>query len=108
MKTEKVLNIESVKATTGITKSRYVRATGAQAAAGEQVLGVADLDAAIGQQASVKTHGIILVESGAAVAVDARLQSDAQGRAVTLAGGRDAGYALDAATAAGQLIRSKL
>jgi TPP-dependent indolepyruvate ferredoxin oxidoreductase alpha subunit len=108
MKTEKVLNIESVKATTAIVKNRYVRATGAQAAAGEQVLGVADLDAAIGAQTSVKTHGIILVEAGAAVAAEARVQSDASGRAITLAAGKDGGFALDAATAAGQLIRIKL
>jgi hypothetical protein len=108
MKTEQVLMNVSVKATTAITKSRYVRATGAQAVAGEQVLGVADMDAAIGQQASVKTHGIILVESGAAVAAEARVQSDATGRAITLAAGKDAGFALDAATAAGQPIRIKL
>jgi len=108
MKTEKVLLIESVKATTALTKGRYARSTGAQAGAGEQVLGVVDLDAAIGQQASIKTHGILLVESGAAVAAEARLQSDATGRAITLAAGKDAGYALDAATAAGQPIRIKL
>jgi Uncharacterized conserved protein (DUF2190) len=108
MKTENVLMATGVKATTAITKSRYVRATGAQAGAGDKVLGVADLDAAVGQQATVKTHGILLVEAGAAVAVEARVQSDASGRAITLAAGSDAGLALDAATAAGQFIRIKL
>lgn len=108
MKTEQVLLITSVKAITAISKSRYVRATGAQAGAGDKVLGVADLDAAIGQQASVKTHGILIVEAGAAVAAESRVQSDAAGRAITLAAGSDAGLALDSATAAGQPIRIKL
>lgn len=51
------------------------------------------------------THGEMLVEAGGAVAVGAQVQSDATGRAITLAAGVAAGRARDAAAAAGDLIR---
>ena len=48
---------------------------------------------------------LILVESGAAVAVGAEVESDASGRAITKSAGVGAGVARDEATGAGQYIR---
>lgn len=105
MLTEFVTLLGSLKATGAITSKRFVTRGGAQAGAGVTVAGVAGDDAAIGEMVPVKGRGWLVVEAGAAVAVDADLQSDANGRAITLAGGVSVGRALDAATAAGQFIR---
>jgi hypothetical protein len=105
MLTENVINTGSIAATTAIAKQRFVNYVGGQATDGQAVLGVAGDDVVIGEQTPVKTRGWIVVTAGAAVAVGANVQSDAQGRAITLAAGQNAGRALDAATAAGQLIR---
>jgi hypothetical protein len=53
----------------------------------------------------VATHGELLVEAGAAVAVGAEVESDAQGRAITRTAGVVAGVARDAAAGAGDYIR---
>ena len=75
------------------------------ASAGERPLGVATTDFDTGEQASVATHGEILVEAGAAIAVGAEVESDASGRAVTKTTGVAFGVARDAAAAAGDIIR---
>lgn len=95
----------SIKATAAITKHRFVTRSGAQAGNGVAVAGVADDNVAIGEQIPVKARGWIVVEAGGAVAIDAEVQSDAQGRAITLAGGIAAGRSMDVATQAGQKIR---
>lgn len=105
MLTEKIWGASGIKATGAIVKNRFVGYTGAQAAAAAAVVGVADDDAAIGQMAPLKCRGHLVVEAGAAVAVGAQVESDASGRAITLAAGVSAGRAMDAATAAGQFIR---
>jgi hypothetical protein len=96
---------------------RFVVATGdgtkcaKAAAAGVRVRGVCmeDVDAdkvATGKVVvNVAMLGIVRVVSGAAVAVDASVTTDNQGRAVTTAvGNTQAGVAMTAATEAGQSI----
>lgn len=68
------------------------------------VLDTNDANAA-GKSAPIVISGVTKVAAGAAVAKWASIQSDATGRAVAAAaGGRPQGIALEAATAAGQMI----
>lgn len=105
MKTEKILLAVTIAAAAALTRFRFVDFTGNVASAGERPLGVATTDFDTGEQASVATHGEILVEAGAAVAVGAEVESDASGRAVTKTTGVAFGVARDAAAAAGDIIR---
>ncbi len=105
MKTEKILLAVTIAAATALTRFRFVDFTGNVASAGERPLGVATTDFDTGEQASVATHGEILVEAGAAIAVGAEVESDASGRAVTKTTGVAFGVARDAAAAAGDIIR---
>ncbi|OBS10792.1 DUF2190 family protein [Acidihalobacter prosperus] len=122
----------TLKATTAITQHRGVGFDGAQASAqGQKVLGVAHFDAVIGDEVTVDVDDTVLVEAGAAIAIGDALIMDAQGRAIPstgeigvaagatavtssaangaiLTGGIMPEYvfadALEAATAAGQII----
>ena len=105
MKTEKILLAVTIAAAAALTRFRFVDFTGNVASAGDRPLGVATTDFDTGEQASVATHGEILVEAGAAIAVGAEVESDASGRAVTKTTGVAFGVARDAAAAAGDIIR---
>jgi hypothetical protein len=105
MKTEKILLAVTIAAATALTRFRLVDFTGAVAGAGERALGVANMDYDSGEQAGVATHGEILVEAGAAVAVGVQVESDASGRVITYSAGVPFGVARDAASAAGDIIR---
>ena len=85
---------------------RFVRRNGNRAGAGESVLGVGRVRSSqIGDDIPVDVAGVILVEAGAVVAIDADVASDADGRAITHAGAAvTAGVALVAAAAAGDFI----
>lgn len=108
MKSSNILGTMSVLAAAAITARRFVTSGGAVPAAGVWCPGAAADNFDLGEQASVVTHGIFVVEAGAAVLVDAEVQTDASGRAITKAAGVTLGRALDAAGAAGELIRVKL
>lgn len=105
MKTEKILLATTVAASGALVAQRLVAFTGAQAIATDAAMGVANANYDNGEQAGVATHGELLVEAGAAIAVGAQVQPDASGRAITLAAGVAFGRARDAATAAGDFIR---
>ena len=105
MKTEKILLAVTIAAAAALTRFRFVDFTGNVASAGERPLGVATTDFDTGEQASVATHGEILVEAGATIAAGAEVESDASGRAVTKTTGVAFGVARDAAAAAGDIIR---
>ena len=105
MKTHQPTCTISVLCTAAITVRRFVSLAGAHTAAGAWSPGVSELNCDPGLQATVNTSGVILVEAGAAVAAGAQVESDAQGRAITLASGAANGRALDAAAAAGDVIR---
>lgn len=87
-----------------VTKQRFVKYDGAQAGNGDVAAGVADYDAAAGKQYSAIALGTAKVEAGAAIALGQDVQSDAQGRAIPKAAGALNGRALQAASAAGQVI----
>ncbi len=61
-------------------------------------------EAKITQPATIQFMGVAKVISGAAVACGAGVQSDAAGKAITLAAGQRAGMALAASTGANQVI----
>lgn len=105
MQTEKISLVVTVLAAAALVRYRMVGFTGAPTAAGARVLGVPQAEFDAGELAGVATHGEILVEAGAAVAVGDEVQSDAQGRAITRAAGIGWGVARDAAAAAGDFIR---
>lgn len=105
MKTENISLLTTLQATTTVTMRRFVTYAGAQAGDGAAVAGVSDDNVAAGETFGCKARGWMLVESGGAVAQGAAVQSDSQGRAITLGAGVQAGRAIDAATAAGQPIR---
>lgn len=105
MKTAKVILTTSLLAAAALTRLRFVDFSGNPASAGERALGVAEANFDAGEQAAVNTHGEILVEAGAAIAVGAEVESDASARAVTKTTGVAFGVARDAATAAGDVIR---
>lgn len=105
MKPEIVTITGSIQATTAVTKKRFVTHAGAQAGAAVAALGVAGDNVAAGEWLPVKGRGWLVVTSGGAIAVGAQVESDANGKAVTLAAGVALGRAIDAATAADQDIR---
>jgi len=78
-------------------------------AATDNILGVLQKAVAIGMPADVRLRsaaGTLQIRSGAAIAVDAPITSDANGAGITatVAGQQIIGYALEASTAAGQVI----
>lgn len=105
MQTEKILMATTILAASALSRFRFVSFAGATANATDPALGVPNADYSVGEQAGVSTHGEILVEAGGVVAAGAQVQSDATGRAITLAGGVAWGRARDAAAAAGSIIR---
>ena len=105
MKTEKILLAVTIAAAVDLSRFRFADYSGNVAGAGERVLGVPTADFSAGEQASVATHGEILVEAGAAIAAGAEVESDANGPAVTKTTGVGFGMARDAAGAAGEIIR---
>ena len=105
MKTEKILLAVTIAAASALSRQRFVNFAGAVPAAGERVLGVANTDYGVGEQAGVNARGELLIEAGAAITAGAEVQTDAQGRAVPKTTGVVAGEARDAATAAGEIIR---
>ncbi len=105
MQTEKHLLVVTAVAATALSAQRFVDFGGSTCAAGERAMGVSVHGADVGDRIGVATHGELLVEAGAAVAVGAPVESDAQGRAVPLTTGVQFGVARDAATAAGDIIR---
>lgn len=95
---------------------RIVKFSGAEtvvqsAAAADAHVGVnSDLTVASGERIEVMTHGIANVEAGAAITIGALVTADAQGRAVAAApasgvNNRVIGVAMEAASAAGDIIR---
>lgn len=95
----------SVLLTGAVAANRFVTPAGVQAGADANTLGVARSAGAIGERVAVDVIGTAVVETGAAVAANATLETDASGRAVTWAtSGPKVALALEAASGAGQFI----
>lgn len=103
--TEQPILITTIELTAALTKNLFVGFDGALCGAAAKALGVLNADTDLGEQAPVTAKGIALVYSGAAVAIGDQVESNAAGKAITLAAGVENGYALDAATGADELIR---
>lgn len=105
MKPQQVILTASVIALANLTARRFVGFDGGVCAAGAKALGVVEVDTDADNVAPANVLGIVLVEAGAAIAAEADVESDADGRAITKTTGAANGTALDAATAAGEMIR---
>jgi hypothetical protein len=124
----------SVLAAANISRQLFVGFDGNICAANAKALGVSEVDTASGEMAGIIFNGVALVKAGAAVAAGAAVVSDSSGRAITAtaltfaipAGSTSVtsasatpaltksgsvlpqsinGYALDAASAADEIIR---
>lgn len=91
-------------ATEDIPVYRFVALDGSLCGAGEKALGVSGLDIPSGKVGPVDMLGILIVEAGGTVTAGGEVESDSSGRAVDKAAGIGNGYALTAATTAGQKI----
>lgn len=101
-----------------ISQWRFIKQSGGTAiqcsVAGEQAMGVAVNSGITAAGLPVSNQSlnssICLVESGGAIAQDAYVMTDTQGRAVTFTGTgvKAMGQTLDACSAAGQFIRVRL
>ena len=90
----------------GVKAHRFVNFAGAYAVAdGDAVYGVARTDGAHGEVIAIDIQGRLQVEAAAAIAKGAVIESDDEGKAQTRTGTHTiAGYALTAASAAGDII----
>lgn len=93
-----------VKATAIVAARRFVTVAGAQAGAGANALGVSRASGVVGDMLTVDALGTSIVEAGAAFAVGAALQSDADGKAITKDAGATLARALQAAAQAGDFV----
>jgi len=105
MKTASIALTLSLLASSDIPKLRFVDYNGAKCPAESRAIGVSEDSATTGEVFPVNTLGVLIVESGDALAVGDAVESDAEGRAVTVTTGAVNGWAMDAATAAGEIIR---
>jgi hypothetical protein len=88
-----------------IAAQRLVTPAGAQAGADAVCIGVTRVAAVASDKIPVDVQGTAVIEAGAAVAAGATLKSDSTGRAITwVTSGAKVGFALQAASAAGELI----
>ena len=97
-------------APSAVTKYRFVDYDGSMCdAAGDNPFGVSVTDADVGDAFAVDVLGTTKVEAGAAIPLGAKgltpVKTDAAGKAIAQGGvGSIAGYALEAASAAGAVI----
>ncbi len=90
-----------------VAANRFVTPAGAQTGADGNALGAARSAGVSGEKITVDVLGTIIIESGAAITAGDTLKSDASGRAITWAvSGVRLAIALQAATAAGQMIEA--
>ena len=98
----------TINASGAIVSYRFVGTDSAQAGAAANTLGVAAYDAADGDDTTIDPLGVVSVEAGAAVAVGDLIETDASARGITRTAGPIVARSLDAAAAAGDLIRCVL
>lgn len=137
MKTEVILGTASILAAADLVKHRFIGFDGNLCGANAKARGVSAADTKTGQMCPINIAGEVLVESGGAITAGAALAADANGKAVAAAAfsatvpagatpvTSDAaqpnlaeaggylpqalnGYAIDAASGAGEFIRVRL
>jgi hypothetical protein len=89
-----------------VVVDRFVTGAGAQTGAAGNAIGVAQTAGVAGEVIPVDTIGTTVIETGAAIAANALVESDASGRAVTRSAGVTLGRMApgQVATAAGQFM----
>ena len=105
MKTQQILLTTTILALADLSRFRLVGFDGGVCAAGAKALGPCEVTTSAGEQAPVNMTGALLVEAGGPITVGAEVESDATGRAIANTTGVSNGWALDAAAAAGDVIR---
>jgi hypothetical protein len=105
MKTQIPLLTMTVPTAAELPRLRFAALGGGLCAAGAKALGVVETDTGAGGVAPVNVTGILLVQAGGAINAGVEVESNALGQALTLAGGKSNGYAIDAAVQAGDVIR---
>ena len=105
MKTQQILLTTTLLALADLSRFRLVGFDGGVCAAGAKALGPCEVTTSAGEQAPVNMTGALLVEAGGPITVGAEVESDATGRAIAKTTGVSNGWALDAAAAAGDVIR---
>ncbi len=105
MKTEQPILITSIVAAADLSQNLFIGFDGNVCGNGKKAIGASNSETDLGEMAPLAAIGIALVLSGAAVSVEDKIQSDANGKAITFSSGEANGYALDAATGADELIR---
>lgn len=110
MKTEQPTLITTITADEDVTKNLIIDVAGALCDASEVPLGVINADTDDTEDVPVCVEGIALVYSGDAVVAGVLVKSDANAKAITTTTNNNLviGKALDAASAADELIRVKL
>ena len=102
----------SAESNAAVARRRFVKLLSTEkaavAGAGEAVVGASMNEATAAGQVLEIADGIVMVEAGAAVNAGAEVQSDAAGKAITLAAGIKAGVAVTTAAGAGELISVKI
>lgn len=101
----------SLEAGANVARRRFVQpdssGNGVQAGAGELVIGASMNDPSSGQVLEI-ADGIVMVEAGGPVTAGTEVESDGDGKAITLDSGIKAGTALTGAAAEGELISVKI
>ncbi len=92
----------SIMALADINRLTFVGFDGGIATAGEKALGVCEADTAKDEACPVNTHGVLMVTAGGAIPLGSEVGVGADGKAVV---GTGEGYAMDEATADGDVIR---
>lgn len=104
--TKNIILTLTVMATSAWVANRCVNFAGAQATAGDAVLGVSIYETDAGETAGVDTIGVAIIEAGAAIASGQEVMAAAQGVIVPLTGtAKPVGTAMGSATQAGELVR---
>lgn len=96
---------DSIKAAVNIEKQRFIGFDGNYCANNAKALGVSDVETEAGQFTPVALTGILLVKTAGAITKGSKVASNVNGFAVVHITGEINGYALDDATAAGDIIR---
>mgnify|MGYP003111725759 CR=1 FL=1 len=88
-----------------VQANRFVTVAGAQAGAGDAAVGISRNDEVAGRAVAIDVIAVVDMVAGAAIALGARVQSNADGLPITKGAGVDNGLALTAAANAGDIVK---
>ncbi len=100
--TQNVFGTISMLAIAPIVKHHFVGFDGGVAVAGKKAVGICEADVDEGEMCPVNINGKLMVTAGGAIPLGSEVGVGADGKAVV---GEGEGYAMDEATADGDVIR---